>query len=179
MRRPCLGSARSGAGFSLLELLVSMALVLLALALGAQLLLESQRTFALSGRAAREPLAGYAQAQLTADARNASGVAAGPGGVLLLTGNRVGTLRWERRGDELLRTVLDPTGKVLSRRPVLRRVTGWSWAWSGELLTATFVYRRGATLRYVVTPGLPPETVRQEAVAVQVHPRGKARWNRW
>lgn len=179
MRRRPRSGLRSAAGFSLLELLVSMALVLAALALGAQLLLEAQRTFALSGRAAREPLAGYAQAQLTADARNASGVAAGPGGELLLTGNPIGTLRWERRGDELLRTLLDPTGKVVSRRPVLRRVTGWSWAWSGDLLTATFVYRRGATLRYVVTPGLPPETVRQEAVVLQVHPRGQTRWNRW
>jgi prepilin-type N-terminal cleavage/methylation domain-containing protein len=166
-------------GFSLLELLISMTLMVLGLALAAQLLLESHRTFALSGRAAREPLAGYAVAQLTADIQGASGAQAAVDGALLLTGHPEGTLRWERRGETLLRTVIAADGTVRSRRPVLQRVTAWSWSWSGDLVTAVLAYRRGSALRYVTTPELPPEVVREERLVVQVHPRGLERWNRW
>lgn len=166
-------------GFSLLELLVSMALMLLGLALAAQLLLESQRTFALAGRAAQEPLVGYAVAQLTTDVQASSGAQAASDGALLLTGLPEGTVRWDRRGESLLRTVIGTDGTIRSHRPVLQRVTAWRWSWSGNLVTAVLAYRRGSALRYVTTPGLPPETVRQERLVIQVHPRGKGRWNRW
>lgn len=167
------------AGFSLLELLISMALLLLGLALAAQLLLESQRTFALAGRAAQEPLVGYAVAQLTADAQASSDAEAAIDGALRLTGHPEGTVRWARRGESLLRTVIAADGTIRSHRRVLQRVTAWSWSWSGDLVTAVLAYRRGSALRYVTTPGLPPEVVREERLVVQVHPRAKGRWNRW
>ena len=166
-------------GFSLLELLVSMTLMLLGLALAAQLLLESRRTFALAGRAAQEPVVGHAVPRLTADIQASSGAEAAAGGALRLTGHPAGTVRWERRGESLLRTVIAPDGTVRSHRPVLRRVTAWSWSGSGGLVTAVLAYRRGSALRYVTTPGLPPEVVREERLVVQVHPRRKGRWNRW
>lgn len=178
-RRAARKMTGSEGGFSLLELLVSMALMLFGLALAAQLLLESQRTFALAGRASQEPLAGYAVARLTADVQAASGAEAAADGALLLTGHPEGTLRWERRGESLLRTVIAPDGTIRSHRPVLRRVTVWSWSWSSDLVTAVLAYRRGSALRYVTTPELPPEVVREERLLLQVHPRGQGRWNRW
>jgi hypothetical protein len=75
--------------------------------------------------------------------------------------------------------VIAADGTVRSRRPVLQRVTAWSWSWSGDLVTAVLAYRRGSALRYVTTPELPPEVVREERLVVQVHPRGLERWNRW
>lgn len=169
----------ASAGFTLLELLVSMVLMVLALTLAAQLLLESQRTFALSGRAALEPMASYAYARLTSDVQSASGAQSATDGALLLTGHPEGTLRWERRGEELWRTAFADDGRIRSRRVMLQRVETWIWSWDGSLVTAIFAYRRGAMLRYVTTPSLPPEVIREERVVVQAHPRGQPRWNQW
>lgn len=169
----------ASAGFTLLELLVSMILVVLALMLATQLLLESQRTFALAGRAALEPRASSTYARLTSDVQSARGAQQAADGALLLTGHPEGTLRWERRREELWRTAFTDDGDVRSRRVLLHRVTDWSWSWDGSLVTAIFTYQRGAMLRYVTTPSLPPEVIRQERVVVQAHPRGQPRWNRW
>lgn len=167
------------AGFTLIELLISMALVVLALTLAAQLLLESQRTFALAGRAALEPMPAAAVAWLTADVQAASGAQRAADGALLLTGHPQGTLRWERQGETVWRTALGADGAILGRRLILDRVTVWSWSWDGDLVTAVLAYRRGSALRYVTTPGLPPETLRLERMVLQLHPRGQGRWNRW
>lgn len=167
------------AGFTVVELLISMALIVLALALAAQLLLESQRTFALAGRASLEPRAGQAVAWLTADVHAASWARSAADGALLLTGHPEGTMRWERQGETVWRTVIGADGKVRSRRPILERVIVWSWSWDGDLLSAVLAYRRGPALRYVTTPELPPEVVREERLVLQLHPRGQGRWNRW
>lgn len=167
------------AGFTTFELLISMALVVLALTLAAQMLLESQRTFALAGRAALEPMTGAAVARLTADVHAASGIKSALDGALLLTSHPERVVRWEQEGDTIWRTVIGAGSAIRSHQPVLERVTEWSWNWDGALLTTTLAYRRGSTLRYVTTPGLPPETAREERLTLQLHPRGRGRWNRW
>lgn len=174
--------ARAGGGahpgFSLLELLIVMTLVILALTLAAQLLLESQRTYAVAGREARDPRVAPTLAQLRADVRSAAGVATGAGGALVLQGHPAGTVRWESRRGELVRTVEPPGGEPVSRT-ALRRLAGWVWRLEGGLVTVEVVYRRHESARVVTAPRLGPAQLETERVTLVLAPRGPTRRDRW
>lgn len=175
------------AGFSLVELLVASVLVLLALALAAQLLLESQFTYALAGREARDPMPGRALAQLRADVLGSSGVASpslplglGSTGALTLTGHPAGTVRWERDGAALLRTLLDPgSGKVIQRRRWLRPLTTWRWSRAGSLLTIEVGYRRHMRTRVATSHRLGTAASLEERASLVLAQRGAPRRDRW
>lgn len=159
-----------------------MTLVLLALALAAQLLLESQRTFVMVGREARDPLVGYAVAQLKSDVRRSAAVAGGPQ-VLVLGSHPSGTVRWERQGNTLTRTVTGADGEA-KRRTVLRGLTAWGWSSSrlpggSDLVTIALGYRRHQGVPWVTAPRLGPDVLEEEQVLLTLSPRGAIREDRW
>ncbi len=125
-------ASASVAGFSVLELLVSFALLLLATMIAGRLLLESQARMAHSARQALEPVAEIALEQIRADVRAAGSVPARDyqwnWRPMILLGHPVGTVRYERRGRDLVRRVIvqgDP--EAGGERTVMREVTIWRW----------------------------------------------------
>lgn len=169
-------------GFTVVELLVAMTLALLGLALAAQLLLESQHTYALAGREARNPLVGYAVAQLRNDIRR-SAVASGDGASLVLSGHPAGAIRWEAQGERLVRSVVDAEGRI-RRRTVLRSLSRWSWNRQrgpdgNDLVHVDLGYRRHSTALLVTSPRLPRDRLEEETLSLTLSPRGGVRVDRW
>ncbi len=128
---------RSTAGFTLVEMLVALAVLTVALALAAGLLREAAWTLAGAAREARAPLAPLAAATLRSDLRASAGAAPHPLAVpgsplwvsdpLVLLGHPAGTVVYAREGDRLVRRVLPAAGGVPSERDLLRDVTVWGW----------------------------------------------------
>ncbi len=125
MRRRTLRARVSGAGFTLLELLISFAILMLAMMIAGRLLLESQARLAHSARQALEPAATIALKQIRADVRAAGRV---PGAdfewtwaPLTLLDHPAGTVRYEKVGTDLVRTLGD------GRRIVMHAVSIWRW----------------------------------------------------
>lgn len=119
-------------GFTLLELLVSLLLVALILALAVGLLREVQWTFLRTGREMVEPIPQMVAQLLRHDVRAARRVAdpdpwGGPGGpvdLVLPDGSRV---RYEVLDGALVRTLFDPAGEEVGGRSLLPRVAIWRW----------------------------------------------------
>ena len=116
---------RSPAGFTVLELVISFAVLFVAMTLASRLLLESQARMAHSARQALEPAAQLALKQIRADVRAAAGVAT-PDDLwswqpLVLVGHPAGTVVYRRAGDELVREVGG------GQRSVLRAVSVFRW----------------------------------------------------
>jgi type II secretory pathway pseudopilin PulG len=118
--------APSAGGFSVFELLVSFAILLVAMAIAGRLLLEAQARMAHSARQALEPAAQLALKQIRADVRAASGVAATDNEwswqPMVLVGHPMGTVVYERLGDELVRKVGGG-----GARSVMRSVSVFRW----------------------------------------------------
>lgn len=161
----------------MLELTVASALILVALALAAQLLLESQRTLVLAGQTARAPRPDWVHARLLADVRASRGPTHPSGPVLELAGHPAGTVRWQHRGDTLWRTVIPSDDEPWSR-PVMGDVQAFTWGWDGQVVLATLLYRRPTPLRWV-GEGRPPADLGTGSLSLVAHPRGTVRWNRW
>ncbi len=109
----------------LLELLISFAILLIAMTLAGRLLLESQARMAHSARRALEPAAQLALKQIRADVRAAAGVGS-PDHLwswqpLVLVGHPAGAVVYRRSGSELVREVGG------GRRPVMRSVSVFRW----------------------------------------------------
>ena len=119
-------SKREEAGFSVLELLVSFAILMIAMSLAGGLLLESQARMGHAARQALEPVAQLALRQIRADVRAAAGAAAQDHEwswlPLVLTGHPAGTVVYRREGDALVREI---GGR--GRRVVLRSVSVFRW----------------------------------------------------
>ncbi len=117
---------RREAGFSVLELLVSFAILALAMTIAGRLLLEAQARMAHSARQALEPAASIALKQVRADVRAAGRVPAidfeWDWGPLILLDHPAGTVRYERVDGDLVRSVGDE-----GQRVVLRPVRIWRW----------------------------------------------------
>ncbi|MEE8525725.1 MAG: prepilin-type N-terminal cleavage/methylation domain-containing protein [Thermoanaerobaculia bacterium] len=114
------------AGFTVLELLVALAVSVVALALASGLLLESQSRMAHAARQALDPVGEIAGQQLRADLRSADGVYGGSSSSwsrdpLILGGHPQGDLRFEKQDDVLYRRTAN------GRRPLLRSVTTFRW----------------------------------------------------
>lgn len=119
------------AGFTLLELLVSFAILLVAMMIAGRLLLEAQARMAHSARQALEPVAAIALKQIRADVRASGQVPAfdhewnwQP---LVLLGHPAGTVIYERTGSDLVRTVDAGAGSEPADRLVMRAVSVWRW----------------------------------------------------
>lgn len=110
MRRP---SPRSGpqAGFTLVEVMVSLVLLILVLSIAAQLLGETQQMLVDAAREARDPAAGLIATRLRVDVLGASGAVAAQNldltcSYLELVGNPEGAILYQLAGDSLVRSVL-------------------------------------------------------------------------
>ena len=125
---------RSGAasGFTLLELVVSFAILSIAMLIASQLLLESLLRLSHSARRALDPAATIALKQIRADVRASSRVRAlgdewnfEP---LTLKGHPAGRLRYVKVGSDLMREIYRPGGgELTSERIVMRAVNLWRW----------------------------------------------------
>lgn len=117
------------AGFSILELLVVLAIVSAALAIAARLMLEAQRRSLIEQRRAFDSAVPLVLEQLRIDVASAvdgSGDAS-RGDPLTLTLPSGVVIGYRLAGDELVRTYSDPAGERLA----LRDVRGFQWRWLG------------------------------------------------
>ncbi len=139
------------AGFTLVELMVSLVLLLLGLALAAQILMESAQLFAESAGEQIDAPIPLAIARLRGDVLAASSfqVTIGDEGLrLVLEGHPVGTVLYERAGEELRRSVLDAAGEPGKATTVLRGVSEWICVpASPRLVVLGLRYRRHAVPR--------------------------------
>jgi prepilin-type N-terminal cleavage/methylation domain-containing protein len=176
MRRP-------DSGFTLVELLVSLLLVLLALALAAQILVESSQMLADAAAEQLEAPLPLATARLRSDILGAASFTVLDGGDrLLLEGHPAGTVLYERAGDELRRIVLDAGGEPLGESVLLRGVAAWRCQGSGSRLVAvTIRYRRRAIrpspLQTLPAHGRPGGEERTETLLLA--PRGAGLGESW
>ncbi len=145
--------ARTGrqAGFTLIELRVSLVLLLLGLALAAQILMESAQLFAESAGEQIDAPIPLAIARLRGDVLASSSfqVATGEDGLqLVLAGHPAGTVLYEKAGEELRRSVLDAAGEPGKATIVLRGVSEWiCFPASPRLVVLGVSYRRHAVPR--------------------------------
>lgn len=139
------------AGFTLVELMISLLLTLLALGLAAQVLMESAQVLTDTAAEQIDAPVPLALARIRGDvqsSRSYSVISGSPGSRLMLFGHPAGTLVYEQSGGELTRTVLDPLGNPLGSATVMRRVTDWSClAVTSRLVSITFRYQRHAPRR--------------------------------
>lgn len=124
-RRPAAG------GFTLAEMLVVWVLVLLALAVAADLLLDSQRVMRSAEGEARRVGAWPVGRQLRYDLQEARWPLGATdfwqSGPLALGGLPAGTVVYQRQGNELVRTVLDAAGQPGVPRRLATDVQQWRW----------------------------------------------------
>lgn len=124
-------SPRTG-GFTLLELVISLAVASLLFLLAAQLLRSAQLVFLDAAREAIDPEPRLAAAALRRDIQEALGFAGGSpapsAGPLVLYLPGPSSVRYEQIGPQLVRVRLDALGNELSRRTVLAPLASWSWS---------------------------------------------------
>jgi len=173
------------AGFTLVELLISLVVMGLALALTAQVLMEgAQMLTDVAAEQADAPMPLVA-ARLRGDVRASSGFEVLPGlegPALFLEGHPAGVVVYQKVGDELRRTVLDETGKVRGEAPALRGITGWSCAPLAPGLVAVTLSHNRSAIRRGPLPNLPGQRgprseVRSETFLVA--PRGAGLGSAW
>ena len=112
------GGEGSEAGFTLVELLISLLLLSLALALAAQVMMEGAQMLTDAAAEQADAPMPLVAARLRGDIRAATGfeVLEGlEGPALFLDGHPAGLVVYQKIGDELRRTVLDETGKIRER----------------------------------------------------------------
>ncbi len=119
------------AGFSVLELLVSFAILLIAMMIAGRLLLEAQARMAHSARQALEPVVAIALKQIRADVRASGRVLAldheWSWDSLVLLGHPAGTVIYHRVDTDLVRTVDAGAGAEPGERIVMGALSVWRW----------------------------------------------------
>lgn len=143
------------AGFTLVELLISLAVISLALALTAQVMMEGAQMLTDAAAEQADAPVPLVVARLKGDVRAAAGFEVLPGlegPALFLHGHPAGPaglVVYQKVGDELRRTVVGA-----GEAPALRGVTSWSCAPLGGVVAVTFSHRRSA-IRRGPLPNLP------------------------
>lgn len=120
---------RRRAGFSILELLIVLAIVSAALAIAGRLLLEAQRRSLIEERRALDSAVPIALKQLRLDVTAAAGGSgdAGLGQPLTLTLPSGDRIAYRLADGDLVRAFSDPAGE----RVALRDVSDFRWRWLG------------------------------------------------
>jgi general secretion pathway protein J len=169
-------------GFSLVELLVSMALMALAGVAGWTLWDDAVHLMAAAGRAQRNPSFAPLSCQLRHDVHAATGLGEGgaawtPGPLTLLRADG-GAVLFELDGDRLWRVVEDSRGRRHDRRRLTDGVVDWRWR---ETRRGLIDVRVGLSLvpgpervlgRRTSTPAPPPETVHRTLRLALRNPTG-------
>jgi type II secretory pathway pseudopilin PulG len=150
---------RSAAGFTIVELLFSLLVIGFALALAAQLLMEtSQMMVDVAGEQTETSLP-LARARLRADVqacRQAQVVPEDGRFELWLLGHPAGTVRYRKVGRELLRDVSTSPGVWTAETVALRNVQGWSALPASALgLVAVEIHTLRRAVRRSSLPAVP------------------------
>jgi prepilin-type N-terminal cleavage/methylation domain-containing protein len=181
---------RAEAGFTLFEVLVSLLLLAVALAMSVQLLGETQQMLVDAARESLDPAAALIAARLRADVIGATvAVAAHRPDLscdyLELVGHPPGPIFYRLAGDALVRSVVAAGGTTLGSTVVLRGATSFSCVSSAaggtEVVLLGYQYRRSRTRRSPLM--LPPalwsprwEVVRESLILT---PRGGGLGTSW
>jgi len=117
------------AGFTVIELVVTMLLLSIALAIAAGLLVEAVRVYSATGRELREPATELTFRMLREDIRAAAPrpVSSGGTGDPLVLVRESGAQSWNLEGERLERTSFDVDGNDLGARPMLDKVLFFRW----------------------------------------------------
>lgn len=146
------------AGFTLAELLITLALMMVVLTIAAGLLLESSRLLVETAGEQKDAPVPLILARIRGDVLGASSFAAAASAEsgsprLLLLGHPQGTVRYEQVGDELRRGVVEG-GRVRHETVVWRGLVAWSFSRvpvldleepRPDVLRLDFAYRRRST----------------------------------
>jgi prepilin-type N-terminal cleavage/methylation domain-containing protein len=169
-------------GFTLLEMVVALALFAVAMLLAGQLLGESRRLLVAGARKAQDPLATYVLLRLRSDVQAADRVAEGaPQGewseeALELPGAVPGSLvAYERQGEELVRRFEDGAD-ASGRQAWMSRVERFRWRRLGtKLVEVELVSRRAPGFedsRLSGRPETPAERVRVDRLVLAARGSG-------
>jgi len=112
---------------SLVELLVSLALISVVFLAAGPLIVQSIRVFGAAGRSLRDPDAVLAGAWLRQDVHSAYSVGFGSGNKMILRIPEGMQVCYEQSGSSLIRKVYSAKGEVLSRQMIVPKLLGWSW----------------------------------------------------
>ena len=160
MSEPRIDSGRRGeAGFTLVEMLVASLVLMLALALAAQLLDESGRILAHSVARARDTWTPLTSEWLRNDLRTATvapNVEIGdPQDGPLVLAHAFGVAIWHREGATLVR---DEVG--VGQKKLLDRVEAWQWRLVGpNVVEAEVRFRRASSFIHYEGGGVPRQDV--------------------
>jgi prepilin-type N-terminal cleavage/methylation domain-containing protein len=117
-------------GFSLLEMLASLAIMSTALLLCLDYIDESVRVLGASDQVAKDQITLAAEMTLRRDLQSASALPVAPSpstGALELVLADGAKVRWFRRGGTLFRFHQQAEGGRFDARPMLRNLTRWRW----------------------------------------------------
>jgi len=178
------------AGFTLVELLVSLLLLALVVDMAAQLMGETQQMLVDAGREVLDPAAALIATRLRADVLGASGAVAAQNpdltcAYLELAGNPQGLIFYQLSGGALVRTLVAAGGVPLGSSVLLRGATSFRCATSSlggpTVVLLDYRYRRSRTRRspLMLVPGLwaPPTEVVEESLILT--PRGAGLGTSW
>lgn len=148
-----------GRGFTLLEMLVSLVIVALIMALAMQVLLETQIIFKRAENELGRPVTQLFTRLLRRDAQGSKRIwpsrttwTIEPLMLEALDGTWV---RYERDTGQVIRVLLDKSNQVANRRTLLRDVTYLQWKQpTAGLLEVEIGYRRPKTPDTALAPGL-------------------------
>ena len=118
-------------GFTLIEMVVTTGVLVVAIVLASQVLLEAQLEMNLRTAESSDPNLRFASERLRRDIESATGVAGLDNewrqGALSLSFSNGRRVRWSFDGVDLLRIVEDPAMEEEVRIVVLREVVSWRW----------------------------------------------------
>ncbi len=125
------GKRESCSGFSILELVIALSLVLIALLAACQLIVESLTIIESTGRSLRDPTVGTAAAWLRRDIHASFAVdvllPTWSSDAMVLRNPWQETITVERVDDTLIRVVHDMDDQEIERRVLMHGVRYWRW----------------------------------------------------
>ena len=188
-RRRSAPAASIQAGFTLIEMLISFVLLILAVTLAAQLLMEAAQMFTDVAGEQHDPLVPLALARLRNDVQGSvsfQNLSLDPLGCspLVLTGGPYGTVVYTLQGEELRRATLAPDGTAGAGEVLMRQITAWTCRPHGSfppLLELDFAYRRRAVRRtpLAVLPAYAKPNSEQKAESLFLTLRGGGLGSSW
>ena len=163
-------------GFSLVEVLVSVAIMGGALLVSFDLVEHALRVFGESTAAAGNPLTTATEVSIRRDgqaARALPAVGTTSSGVLALQLQDGRYVEWRREGDALIRSEKKGDHATVESRPLPRRVTGWRWkVISPALLEVRIEVAESPNAAGLQQTGPPERTIHSSARVIHISPRG-------